>query len=444
MSRSIVTVSALVRYLKSRLESDPMVQHVLVEGEISNFSSYRSGHWYFSLKDAGAQIRCVMFSYSNRTVAFSPKDGDKVIVQGDISIFESRGEMQLLVTGMKPSGIGDLFLQYEQLKKRLAEEGLFDESHKKPIPRYPFEICLITGKNTAARADVLNTVARRWPVARITEYPVLVQGNESAAQIRAALLEADSVGYDVILLVRGGGSIEDLWSFNDEKLARIIYALHTPIITGIGHEVDFTIADFAADLRAPTPTGAAERATPDLKEVAAVLSSERRQLENLMKTRLSACRQTLDHAAQQPVFRNPQRLFSEREMHVNALAMELQQMMSVRGRQLSEQLERMKGSLLVAAKDASAAAEQRLSGDRAALQSAEKQALTARRYQLEQRAGLLDAYSPLKVLQRGYSITMSEGAVIREAGQLHPGDQVTVRLGSGSFDGTVDHTKTGE
>ena len=136
---------------------------------------------------------------------------------------------------MKPSGIGDLFLQYEQLKKRLAEEGLFDESHKKPIPRYPFEICLITGKNTAARADVLNTVARRWPVARITEYPVLVQGNESAAQIRAALLEADSVGYDVILLVRGGGSIEDLWSFNDEKLARIIYALHTPIITGIGH-----------------------------------------------------------------------------------------------------------------------------------------------------------------------------------------------------------------
>lgn len=444
MSRSVVTVTALVRYLKSRLENDPMVQHVLVEGEISNFSSYRSGHWYFSLKDAGAQIRCVMFSYSNRTVTFSPKDGDKVIVQGDISIFESRGEMQLLVTGMKPSGIGDLFLQYEQLKKKLSEEGLFDEAHKQPIPRYPFEICLVTGRNTAARADVLNTVSRRWPVARITEYPVLVQGSESAAQIRAALLEADSRGYDVILLVRGGGSIEDLWSFNDEQLARIIYALHTPIVTGIGHEVDFTIADFVADLRAPTPTGAAERATPDLKEVEAVLSSERRQLDHLMMTALASSRQRLAHAAQQPVFQTPERLFSERAMRVNAMAMELQQMMSARSRQLSDRLQQMKSSLLVSAKDASASAEQRIAGDEAALRSAEKQALTASRYQLEQKAGLLDAYSPLKVLQRGYSITMSQGAVIRNAEELAPGDPVTVRLGRGSFEGTVNHIKTGD
>ncbi len=225
MSQRTVTVTALVRYLKSKLENDALIQGILVEGEISNFSAYRSGHWYFSIKDAGAQMRCVMFAGANRRMTWMPKDGDKVIVQADVSVYEGRGEMQLLVTGMKPAGIGDLFLQYEALKAKLAEEGLFDESHKKPIPPYPMRIALVTGKNTAARADVLNTLGRRWPIASIAEFPVLVQGTESAAQIIDALKKADTMGFDVILLVRGGGSIEDLWSFNDERLAVILQSV---------------------------------------------------------------------------------------------------------------------------------------------------------------------------------------------------------------------------
>ncbi|MBQ1468483.1 MAG: exodeoxyribonuclease VII large subunit, partial [Solobacterium sp.] len=294
MSKQVLTVSSLVRYLKNRLEGDSMTQHVLVEGELSNFSNYRSGHWYFTLKDSNAQLRCAMFASSNRKISYVPKDGDKVLVQGDISVFEGRGEMQLIVTNMKPSGIGDLFIQFEALKKKLSEEGLFAEEHKKEIPLYPEHIGLVTGKNTAARSDVLTTLQRRWPVAEVHEYPVLVQGTGSAEQITDALKYMDTLGYDVILLVRGGGSIEDLWSFNSEMLARTIYDLNTPIITGVGHEVDFTIADFVADLRAPTPTGAAERCSPDIREVKDFVQTMKDRLNRETTALLNTSSQRLD------------------------------------------------------------------------------------------------------------------------------------------------------
>lgn len=444
MSQNVVTVSALVRYLKSRLEHDAMIQGVLVEGEISNFSSYRSGHWYFSLKDSGAQIRCVMFASSNRTVSFSPKDGDKVTVRGDISVFESRGELQLLVTGMKPSGIGDLFLQFEQLKKKLAEEGLFDEAHKKPIPAYPFKICLITGKNTAARADVLNTVSRRWPPAQIYEFPVLVQGKESASQIIKALNDADGMGFDVILLVRGGGSIEDLWSFNDEQLARTIYALKTPIITGVGHEVDFTIVDFVSDLRAPTPTGAAERATPDIQEVQSRLINSRIRLNNAMKKIMTDAGHRLQTDADRAIFRNPEKLYSEQQLHLNALSIQLEHVLQTRTRQLHQKLDQTKNQLLNDAGVLTKTQQMRLSQNQLKLINETRNCLNASEAQLGKDAGMLDAYSPLKVLQRGYSVVMKNGRAVKSTEQLQEQDSVHVLLGNGSFEGSVTKVNQGE
>ena len=292
MSQNVVSVSTLVHYLKSKLESDNLIQKVLVEGEISNFSNYRSGHWYFSLKDENSLIRCVMFSSYNKKVQFAPKDGDKVIIQADVSVYEQRGDIQLLVYAMKSDKIGDLYLQFEKLKAKLYAEGVFDDKYKKPIPLYPMNIALVTGANTAARSDVLTTLNRRWPIAEIHEYSVLVQGNESAGQIINALKQADNNHHDVILLVRGGGSIEDLWSFNDETLARTIFNLKTPIITGIGHEINYTISDYVADLRAPTPTGAAERCAPDQKDVLNML--------NVYQTRLNTAITTKkDHASRE-------------------------------------------------------------------------------------------------------------------------------------------------
>ncbi|MDD6367545.1 exodeoxyribonuclease VII large subunit [Anaerolactibacter massiliensis] len=438
MSQRTVTVTALVRYLKSKLENDALIQGILVEGEISNFSAYRSGHWYFSIKDAGAQMRCVMFAGANRRMTWMPKDGDKVIVQADVSVYEGRGEMQLLVTGMKPAGIGDLFLQYEALKAKLAEEGLFDESHKKPIPPYPMRIALVTGKNTAARADVLNTLGRRWPIASIAEFPVLVQGTESAAQIIDALKKADTMGFDVILLVRGGGSIEDLWSFNDERLARTIYQLNTPIITGVGHEVDFTIADFVSDLRAPTPTGAAERCSPDIREVEASLSSLRSRLIVDMNHRMNKEQKALDSLSESPVFRNPMRLYTEPQLRLNTLSLEFRRLLNTVSYRLNQSLEDSRHALVLAAGQRISDAQLKLQETSQNLNHAAKADAVVQRERLNRDASLLDAYSPLKVLSRGYSITMKDQKAVRSAEELAPGDEVSVLLGTGSFRGTVE------
>ena len=441
MSRSAVPVSSLVKYLKGKLENDSLLQKVLVEGEISNFSSYRSGHWYFSLKDAQAQIRCVMFASSNRRVEFMPRDGDKVLVQADVSVYEARGDIQLIVSAMKPAGIGDLYLQYEQLKKRLEEAGYFDESHKKPIPSYPFSIALVTGRNTAARMDVLTTLARRWPAAEITEYPVLVQGTESAAQIRAALKKADDMDHDVILLVRGGGSIENLWSFNDEELAKVIYNLDTPIITGVGHETDFTIADFVSDLRAPTPTGAAERCSPDIRVVINQLDDSASRLERAMNDTLLAYRQELEGYMNSPVFRNPHRLYSEKAIRLENLTMSLDHGIEAVLRDTRARIEASRNSLSTCAGNTVAQYRAEIQDNRNVLLADMKARLDKSRNGFAKTAALLDAYSPLKVLARGYSVALKDGKAVTSASQTVPGDELNIMLSEGSLAVEVKQVK---
>ena len=433
MSQNVVSVSTLVHYLKSKLESDNLIQKVLVEGEISNFSNYRSGHWYFSLKDENSLIRCVMFSSYNKKVQFAPKDGDKVIIQADVSVYEQRGDIQLLVYAMKSDKIGDLYLQFEKLKAKLYAEGLFDDKYKKPIPLYPMNIALVTGANTAARSDVLTTLNRRWPIAEIHEYSVLVQGNESAGQIINALSRADNNHHDVILLVRGGGSIEDLWSFNDETLARTIFNLKTPIITGIGHEINYTISDYVADLRAPTPTGAAERCAPDQKDVLNMLNVYQTRLNTAITTKKDHASRELNKYSSSFVFSSPQRLYSEKEMQLVNLSNALYHSVHTYEMNLEQSLSRYANLLTSTIKDNLSQLNLDINEYKNKLNNSVKFIKDKKENCLRQNASLLDAYSPLKSLARGYAIVEKNGEAIKSTDNLHTDDTLSIRM----YDGKI-------
>ena len=278
MSQTVLTVSQVNFFIKSLLEGDGRLQNVLISGEISNFTDhYRSGHLYFSLKDDKSVLKAVMFASAARRLKFRPKDGMKVLIRGRVSVYEPSGQYQLYAEDMQPEGMGALSLAFQQLKDRLSQEGLFDADHKREIPAFPQRIGVITSPTGAAVQDILQITGRRWPLAEIILAPVLVQGEQAPGQIVEALQEMDRRrACDVIILGRGGGSLEDLWAFNEEAVARAVYACTIPVVSAVGHETDFTICDFAADLRAPTPSAAAELCTPDWREeLAQVLSYNR-------------------------------------------------------------------------------------------------------------------------------------------------------------------------
>lgn len=294
-----ISVSALLRYLKNRLDSDDNLQKIYVQGEISNFHRHFSGHLYFTLKDEKAAISCVMFKSSAVSLRFDPKNGDKVIVYANTSIFEASGQLQLYVQKMTLDGLGDLYARYEALKIKLAEEGKFAQEHKKEMPFiYPDRIAVLVGDKSAAMSDIITCFQRRWPLCKTDFYPVLVQGELAPASIIKQLKKVDDLGYQAIILARGGGSFEDLFCFNDEDLVNTIYDLKTFIISGVGHEQDFTLTDFVADLRAPTPTAAVELLTPDIEDVNLEVEAYEDRLHELMKRKLSDRMMMLDYLNQ--------------------------------------------------------------------------------------------------------------------------------------------------
>ena len=275
-----LTVSSLLRYLKTRLDNDSNIQKIYVVGEISNYHRHFSGHLYFTLKDEKAAVNCVMFKSAAASLSFEPKTGDKVIVYANTSIFEASGQLQLYVLKMNPQGLGDLYARYEALKKKLTQEGKFDPEHKIELEKiYLEKVAVLVGDKSAAMSDIKICFSRRWPLCKVDYYPVLVQGTDAPKDIIPKLKEADKKGYDAIILARGGGSFEDLFCFNDEELVNTIYDLDTFIVTGIGHEQDFSLADFAADLRAATPTAAVELITPDINDVLDLLENYEESLK---------------------------------------------------------------------------------------------------------------------------------------------------------------------
>ena len=451
-------VSSLVRYLKRLTEGDRLLQGIRVEGEISNLRMPYSGHWYFSLKDEQASISCVMFSSSNRRVAKRPQNGDKVVITGNVSVYEASGTLQIIATMMEEAGIGDLYKQLELLKKKLYAEGLFDPAHKKQLPRYPMNIALVTGNNTAAREDVLITLKKRWPAASVHEYPCPVQGMQAAPEIIEALAYADNGGHDVILLVRGGGSIEDLWCFNDEALARFIYSMHTPVVTGIGHEIDFTLADYTADVRANTPTGAVEAAVPDRMEVLASLQTYRSILVKAADTRIAREKTQLQHMRSSYVFAQPERLVYSRiqqlenmhdrlmmvtnvldrsQLQLHRTAQRFRDAMHGKTEELRAKLQEDRTSLLFTVQTAVDRKKRETDVLQESLVRITEQLLKDRNTLLQKQAGLLDAFSPLKVLSRGYSVVYKEDRAVASAESLSAGDDISVRFSDGMIRGKV-------
>lgn len=441
MSNQVWTISNLLRYLKDSLENDMMIQSILVKGEISNFTHHRSGHLYFSLKDAGAKMNCVMFaSYTNR-LKIIPKEGMKVIIQAKVSLYEPQGNLQLYVVGMQSDGIGDLYLQFEALKKKLSSKGYFDSNHKKQIPMYPNSIGVISAKTGAAIQDVLSIIARRWPICDVQVYPSLVQGDNAATNIIECLQEADQKHHDIILLVRGGGSLEDLWCFNNEDLAKTIYHMNTCVVSGVGHETDTTLVDYVSDYRAPTPSAAAEYVTPNKDDVKMELNHYKQRISQMMMTSLKQKRVQIDLYQEKNVFRNADQLIQNDKMRL---------MMAIKGlEQYKNQIDLNRQRLLKVKEKLILLANSFQKDMQSKKCSASDNLIKQMQYYIElnqkqvmEKAALLDAFSPLKILNRGYAIAMFNKKAIRCNEDVNINDIIEVQVSDGKLLAKVTERKS--
>ena len=402
MEARIFSVTEVNNYIKTLLDRDALLTNLCIRGELSNYKVYPSGHHYFTLKDAGGAMRCVMFKGSAMRLRFRPENGMKVLVTGRITVFPRDGAYQLYCEFLTPEGVGDLYVAFEQLKAKLQAESLFDPAHKKPIPRYPERIAIITSSAGAAIHDMLRILGKRYPLTKVILLPVRVQGVEAPPEICGAIRYVNRFQLaDVIITGRGGGSMEDLWAFNDERVARAIYNSEIPVISAVGHEPDVTISDFVADLRAATPSNAAELAVPDQAELRQQLQSLQSRMQQAMTRKLKLSRQQLDNLKSKRVLQSPMNYLQDRRMLVDYHQKQL-----------------------------NACMHQHLSG--------KKQAL------IRLAAGL-DAMSPLKVLARGYSMTRDgQGCVLTQADQLQVGDRITVTLRNGELDAVVETVRGGK
>ena len=396
--RQALSVTQLNEYLKMVLEGDRVLSSVFVRGEISNFKLYSSGHAYFTLKDDAGQLKSVMFrSYFSR-LAFLPEDGMRVIAHGRVSVYETNGQYQLYVDDLQPDGAGSLAMRFEQLKRKLAAEGLFDESRKRPLPTMPKRIGVITSPSGAAVHDIINVLGRRFPATEMILYPSEVQGTQAPAQLISGVEFFSMTGLvDVIILGRGGGSAEDLWAFNDEYLARAVASCTVPVISAVGHESDFTICDFVADRRAPTPSAAAELAVPDMGEILRGLASVRAGLQTSMQKLIAQERRILNQMTQSRVFRRPEQILDNFRM--------------------------------------------RLDEREADLNRAVEQTLMLKRQSTASVAGKLQALNPLSILSRGYATISRDGVSITSVKQINNNDTLDIRMADGSVCATVSQRK---
>ncbi len=401
MALQPVSVTQLTGYIKLLLDRDEILSQTCVRGELSNYKIHSSGHHYFTLKDEGAVISCVLFRSDAMRLRFRPESGMKVILTGRVSLFPRSGQYQLYVSHMQPDGAGDLAVAFEQLKQKLQAQGVFDAAHKKPLPRYPERVALVTSPTGAAVRDMIRILGRRWPLASVLVCPVRVQGEGAAEEIAAMLELVDAAGLaDVIITGRGGGSLEDLWAFNEEIVARAIYRCKTPVISAVGHEPDVTIADFAADVRAATPSNGAELAVCDRTELRALLEQQARRMEKAQERRLELLRQRLRRLSERPVLRSPEGSLQQKELLLELLRQRL---------------------------------------ERAAAAAVEK-----RQRQFAALSGRLDALSPLKVLARGYAVVTRQEQVLHSVAQLSPGEEIRLRLSDGTALCAVERIEKGE
>lgn len=402
MAQNVLSITQLNEYIRGRMDADPLLTQVAVRGEISNYKLYPSGHHYFTLKDESSALKCVMFKGNAMRLRFRPESGMKVIAMGKVSVFPRDGAYQLYCTAMAMDGVGDLYAAFEQLKKKLAAQGLFDPAHKKPLPKYPGTIGIITSSAGAAVHDMLRILRKRYPLSNVRLLPVRVQGAEAPGEIAAAIRYANYYKLtDLLIVGRGGGSIEDLWAFNEEQVAYAIYESEIPVISAVGHEPDVTISDFVADLRAATPSNAAELAVPDQDALRQNLDSMSAAMETALNRQLKSARQHLDVLSQSPALRSPTGYLEQR----------------------SKSLELLKNRLV----------------------SAQNQSITRKNQRYIAAVSKLDAMSPLKVLTRGYAMAQTErGEVLRSVSQVELGERIRISLCDGKLSATVMNKEEGK
>ncbi|WP_077625042.1 exodeoxyribonuclease VII large subunit [Sediminibacillus massiliensis] len=437
MNDKYLTVTALTRYIKRKFEMDKHLKDVWLKAEISNFKHHSRGHMYLTLKDDRSRIQAVMFAGNNRFLKFRPENGMNVLVKGELGVYEPQGQYQLYINDMQPDGIGALYLAYEQLKEKLSKEGLFDEEKKQPIPAYPKHIGVITSPTGAAVRDIMITLKRRYPIVKVSLYPVLVQGERSAESIVKAINAAsDHKGIDLLIVGRGGGSIEELWSFNEEIVARAISGSRLPVISAVGHETDFTISDLVADVRAATPTAAAELAVPSQLELKTKINSAKRSLDRLIVSQLSTAKERLDQLNKSYAFRYPAQMLKQKEQELDRNVERLSKALKWKHDRNRDQLHFFTQRL-----------EQRhpaiqVSQSKRELEKLQSRFTLAFRKEIETKhvrfAKNLDKLSllnPLETMKRGYSITYTEdGQVLKTTKDVQPGNQLTVKL----YDGILD------
>jgi exodeoxyribonuclease VII, large subunit len=432
MNEEYVTVSALTKYIKYKFDKDPHLGRVYLTGEISNFR-LRPTHQYFSLKDENAIISATMFQSAFKKIQFRPEEGMKVLVIGKVSVFEKSGQYQINIEHMEPDGVGALYLAYEQLKKKLEAEGLFSLP-KKPIPQFPKKIAILTSESGAVIQDIQTTVARRFPIVQLVLYPTVVQGVHAVNSILKNLDLVEQEDYDVVIIGRGGGSIEDLWAFNEEPVVRRVAELSIPVISSVGHETDTTLIDFVSDMRAATPTAAAEIATPVLMEIHQQLRNLQTRLEQALTRQLQIKRERMQALANASIFQNPERIYQIYQQRVDQLEMRLQQMMQQSVQQKRQQLLKNQHRLELGSPSRRVQTEkQALQYLAKRLEQAQIQLMKDKKQQFQRAIQQLDLLSPLKIMNRGYGILQQEETIIKSVDQLEVEQELTIQL----VDGTV-------
>lgn len=410
MNDKYLTVGAITRYLKNRFDSDANLMNVYLKGEISNFKAHSSGHLYFSIKDEYSKINAIMFASSAKKLSFKPVEGSKVLVNGRISIYEATGNYQIYVNSMEEDGVGNLYIAFEKLKKQLASEGLFDEKYKKAIPKYPSRIGVVTASTGAAVKDIISTIKRRYPICETILFPSLVQGDGAADDIVKNIEMAQDYDLDVLIVGRGGGSIEDLWPFNEEVVARAIFASKIPVISAVGHEIDFTIADFVSDLRAPTPTGAAEMAVPNLSDLITLISNYKIRLNEAILKNINYQKLYLDSLKNSFVIKNPMIMYESKKQSLDMMVDKLQNIMLNKVNIIRYEFNMLVNSHVLT-----------------------DPSYLYKDYQnkLSNIIDKLELLNPLSVLKRGYSLTYVNDQVVKGIGSVKVDDKIKIKLSDG-------------
>ena len=436
----VVSISSVIARIKNVLTQTMDLDGIWIQGEISNLTKHRSGHYYFSLKDKSGEMSCVMFSSYVSRLNFNVQEGMRVLVSGSINVYEQRGSLQLVIRQMKQDGLGDLYLEFEKRKQDLLRAGYFDENHKKVKPEYIENIGVITGAGAAALQDVLSTIQRRWPMMKVTLYPSLVQGNFAPNSLIQSLKKADTCGHDALLIVRGGGSFEDLFCFNDVELVKTIYSLNTYIVSGVGHEVDTTLCDLVCDHRSVTPTAAAQWVTLDQYEVIDKVLKNRDLLCRNMSLILNGYRSKLDYYKSHPYLKDPKAFIVDKQLKLDAYHTQMEHALSLELQKINV-IQNYKEQLSFSMNQILKDSKQRLSLVPEKLEVSMSNKIQEARHVLKKDCALLDAYSPLKVLSRGYSISKVEDKVIKSVSEVTCDDIMVTRVHDGVITSCITSCK---